>query len=145
MNFHYPPKIKNTSLALSWRCRNANARGPTTNHNITAASERAAKIGGEYLRNVMQQCSEGASNRVTINGRIINSLPKFALYHSLSSSIVDNELIKRSAETPNSTFMLTKTVQLIKLPTKETARNANLQRNRTHHHSKQSGWRHRSN
>ena len=62
--FHYPLKIKNTSLALSWHCRNAHATGPTTNHNITAASERAAKIGGAYLRNVMQQCSEGATNRV---------------------------------------------------------------------------------
>ena len=47
------PKFKNTSLALSWQGRNANATGPTTNHNITAASERAAKIGGAYLRNVM--------------------------------------------------------------------------------------------
>jgi hypothetical protein len=95
--FHYPPKIKNTSLALSWHCRNANATGPTTNHNITAASERAAKIGGEYLRNVMQQCSEGASNRAPVNGRIINNLPKLALYHSLSSSIVDNQPIERAA------------------------------------------------
>jgi hypothetical protein len=67
------------------------------NHNITAASERAAKIGGEYLRNVMQQCSEGASNRAHINGRIINNLPKLALYHSLSFSIVDNQPIERAA------------------------------------------------
>ena len=86
-------------------------------------------------------CSNVARERAIeyhTNGRIIiNNLPKFALHHSLPSSILDNQPIERAAETPNSTFMLTKTVQLIKLPTKKTVRNANLQRNRTHHHSKQ--------
>lgn len=52
----------------------------------------------------------------------------------LTTSQSYSEPIEKAAETPNSTFMLIKTVQLIKLPTKETTHNANLQRNRTHQH-----------